>query len=74
MTKEEVLKAVAEYCASGEADVDTLNKICETASLTAQRSKGRLSTTQSNILNKALDGWISGKATPIEFKNAFRGA
>jgi hypothetical protein len=73
MTDKEILKHVVEYCSERNADVGTLNKISETVSLTAQKHKGKLSSSQKDILNKAMGEWVEGNPTPAEFKGVFRG-
>ncbi len=71
--KQEILKAVVEYCLSEETDFDTMNKISEIISLTAQKKKGRMSQYQEKIFDKATSQWKDGSPTPSEFKGTFRG-
>ena len=68
-----VLKVIAEYC-NNEPDLDTLNKICEVASLTGMKLKDKLDTYQTLIFDNALNCWTRGEPTPEGFKNTFRGA
>ncbi len=73
MTKQEILKAVTEYCIRDSADFDTMNKISEVVSLTAQKKRGRMSQYQIKIFNNAVNNWKVGSPTPSEFKGTFRG-
>jgi len=68
----EILHKLAIYC-SGAPDLDTLNKIVETNSLTIMKRRGRLKPKQIKKLDTALKTWSKGNSTPKEFKEQFRG-
>lgn len=69
----DVLKVIAEYC-NNEPDLDTLNKICEIASLTGMKLKNKLDSYQTLIFDSAITCWVKGESTPEAFKNTFRRA
>ena len=67
-----IVHDMAVYC-SGNPDLDTLNKIVETNSLTIMKRRGRLTPEQIIELDRAYLSWSKGDKTPFEFKEAFRG-
>jgi len=70
--KKDILKDLVLYCSS-EPDLDTLNKISETTSLTAMKIKDKLDPLQKETLDKAFASWKDGSRTPKEFRGLFRG-
>jgi hypothetical protein len=70
--KQHILKELVKYCKE-KPDLDTLNKISETTSLTAMKIKNKLDPLQKETLEKAFDSWESGSKTPKEFRGLFRG-
>lgn len=73
MKDNEILKSLVEYCSSKNVDLDTLNKIAETTSLTAMKVKNRLSVEQLSIYKDVMKEWAEGNPTTREFKGIFRG-